>query len=125
MALGGLIQVSVTALVTSAVCLSLNLSLPEAIVYGFVFALSSTALVLRTLGERGELDAPHGRFIVGTLIFQDLCIVPMVLIVPLLANGLDKPETWQAILIALGKAVLVVTLLLPLPESSYPFFSVW
>ena len=45
-------------------------------------SLSSTALVLRTLGERGELDAPHGRFIVGTLIFQDLCIVPMVLIVP-------------------------------------------
>ena len=45
-------QVSVTALVTSAVCLSLDLSLPEAIVYGFVFALSSTALVLRTLGER-------------------------------------------------------------------------
>ena len=36
------------------------------------------------LAERRELDAPHGRFIVGTLIFQDLCVVPMVLIVPLL-----------------------------------------
>ncbi len=110
-ALGGLLQVSATAMAACAVSLSMNLSLPEAIVYGFVFALSSTALVLRTLGERGELDAPHGRFIVGTLIFQDLCIVPMVLIVPLLVGGLDKPETWQAILIALGKAALVVTLL--------------
>ena len=103
-ALGGLLQVSVTALVTSAVCLSLDLSLPESIVYGFVFALSSTALVLRTLGERGELDAPMAALLWALLIFQDLCIVPMVLIVPLLANGLDKPETWQAILIALGKA---------------------
>ena len=89
-ALGGLLQVGVTTMVTSLVCLGFDLSFPEAVVYGFVFALSSTALVLRTLGERGELDAPHGRFIVGTLIFQDLCIVPMVLIVPLLANGLDK-----------------------------------
>ena len=42
----------------------------ESITFGFVFALSSTALVLRTLSERNELDAPHGRFIVGTLIFQ-------------------------------------------------------
>ena len=54
--------------------------------YGFVFALSSTAIVLRALAERRELDAPHGRFIVGTLIFQDLCVVPMVLIVPLLGR---------------------------------------
>jgi CPA2 family monovalent cation:H+ antiporter-2 len=49
------------------------------IYYGFVFALSSTAIVLRALADRRELDAPHGRFIVGTLIFQDLCVVPMVL----------------------------------------------
>ena len=57
-ALGGLLQVSVTALVTSAVCLGLDLSLPEAIVYGFVFALSSTALVLRTLGGTGGTGRP-------------------------------------------------------------------
>ena len=56
--------------------------LGRGVFYGFVFALSSTAIVLRALAERRELDAPHGRFIVGTLIFQDLCVVPMVLIVP-------------------------------------------
>ena len=124
-ALGGLLQVSVTALVTSAVCLGLDLSLPEAIVYGFVFALSSTALVLRTLGERGELDAPHGRFIVGTLIFQDLCIVPMVLIVPLLSQGLTEPATWQAIGIALSKAALVVTLLFATSRKLVPILFRW
>ncbi len=124
-ALGGLLQVGVTTLVTSLICLSMDLSIPEAIVYGFVFALSSTALVLRTLGERGELDAPHGRFIVGTLIFQDLCIVPMVLIVPLLANGLDKPETWQAIMFALGKAALVVVLLFATSRKVIPYLFRW
>ncbi|MEC8355390.1 MAG: cation:proton antiporter, partial [Verrucomicrobiota bacterium] len=65
-ALGGLLQVSVTAAVTTGIALWLGCSLPESITYGFVFALSSTALVLRTLSERNELDAPHGRFIVGT-----------------------------------------------------------
>ena len=124
-ALGGLLQVGVTTLVTSLVCLSMDLSVPEAIVYGFVFALSSTALVLRTLGERGELDAPHGRFIVGTLIFQDLCIVPMVLIVPLLINGLDKPETWQAIMLALAKAALVVFLLFAISRKVIPHLFRW
>ena len=124
-ALGGLLQVGVTTIVTSLVCLGLDLSFPEAVVYGFVFALSSTALVLRTLGERSELDAPHGRFIVGTLIFQDLCIVPMVLIVPLLANGLDKPETWQAIIFALGKAALVVVLLFATSRKLIPYLFRW
>ena len=124
-ALGGLLQVGVTTIVTSLVCLGLDLSFPEAVVYGFVFALSSTALVLRTLGERGELDAPHGRFIVGTLIFQDLCIVPMVLIVPLLANGLDKPETWQAIMFALAKATLVVVLLFAVSRKVIPYLFHW
>lgn len=124
-ALGGLLQVGVTTLVTSLVCLSMDLSVPEAIVYGFVFALSSTALVLRTLGERAELDAPHGRFIVGTLIFQDLCIVPMVLIVPLLINGLDKPETWQAIMLALAKAALVVFLLFTISRKVIPHLFRW
>jgi CPA2 family monovalent cation:H+ antiporter-2 len=77
------------------------------------------------LGERGELDAPHGRFIVGTLIFQDLCIVPMVLIVPLLINGLDKPETWQAIMLALVKATLVVVLLFAVSRKVIPLLFRW
>ena len=94
-ALGGLIQVGCTAAIATGIALWFNRPLPESIVYGFVFALSSTALVLRTLNDRNELDAPHGRFIVGTLIFQDLCIVPMVLIVPLLSQGLENLAVWK------------------------------
>ena len=76
-------------------------------VIGFVVALSSTAVVLRGLSERQELDAPHGQFIVGTLIFQDLCVVPMVLMVPIL--GQPTPgEALSEIGQALGLASLMV-----------------
>ena len=119
-ALGGLLQVSATALVTTGVAVWLNVPTEEAIVYGFVFALSSTALVLRTLNERNELDAPHGRFIVGTLIFQDLCIVPMVLIIPILSQGLDNPDSWKQLGLAMGKAVIVVVALFVVSRKLVP-----
>jgi monovalent cation:H+ antiporter-2, CPA2 family len=113
-ALGGIIQVGLTTAVVAAVASWLGQPAGRSVFYGFVFALSSTAIVLRALGERRELDAPHGRFIVGTLIFQDLCVVPMVLIVPMLgettAGGGDMAK---AMGIALGKAaaVVIVTIL--------------
>ena len=86
-ALGGALQVASTCGLVAVGGWALGLEPGKAIFYGFVFTLSSTAIVLRALTERRELDAPHGRFIVGTLIFQDLCVVPMVLVVPLLAAG--------------------------------------
>ncbi len=107
-ALGGLIQVGLTTVVVAAVASQLGEPTGRSIFYGFVFALSSTAIVLRALTERRELDAPHGRFIVGTLIFQDLCVVPMVLIVPMLGEGLSASGSAARIGIALVKAAVVV-----------------
>src|SRR5882672_10464004 len=104
-ALGGLIQVGLTTAVTVAVAVALGQGVGAGVLYGFVFSLSSTAIVLRALSERQELDAPHGRFIVGTLIFQDLCVVPMVLIVPLLGAGGRAGGAALEIGLALGKAV--------------------
>ncbi|MGE5787194.1 MAG: cation:proton antiporter, partial [Myxococcales bacterium] len=96
-----------------------------AVLYGFVFALSSTAIVLRALSERQELDAPHGRFIVGTLIFQDLCVVPMVLVVPLLGRGGGASASALPILLALGKAALVVAAILSLARFVVPKVLGW
>ena len=124
-AIGGLLQVSATATITTLIALALNRTLPEAIVYGFVFALSSTALVLRTLNERNELDAPHGKFIVGTLIFQDLCIVPMVLIIPLLSQGLDNLSVWKEVGLAMGQAGLMVIGLFVCSRKLVPLFFKW
>ena len=107
-ALGGAVQVVVTTAVTAAIAVALGQSTGRGIFYGFVFALSSTAIVLRALAERRELDAPHGRFIVGTLIFQDLCVVPMVLIVPLLGPAAPAGGALTAVAVALGKAIVLV-----------------
>ncbi len=109
-ALGGIIQVGLTTAAVAFVASSLGQPGRRSIFYGFVFALSSTAIVLRALAERRELDAPHGRFIVGTLIFQDLCVVPMVLVVPMLGANAQGGGMALGIGLALGKAALVVVL---------------
>lgn len=107
-ALGGAVQVVATAGAAAGIALLLGESLPRAVFYGFVFAMSSTAIVLRALADRGESDAPHGRFIVGTLIFQDLCVVPMVLILPVLAVPRPAATVAVEVGLALGKAAGVV-----------------
>lgn len=107
-ALGGAIQVGLTTLVAVGIAMALGEPIQRGLFYGFVFALSSTAIVLRALTERRELDAPHGRFIVGTLIFQDLLVVPMVLIVPILAPGAGSGNPAHEIGMAMLKACGVV-----------------
>jgi CPA2 family monovalent cation:H+ antiporter-2 len=84
--LSGFIQVSlsiVTALAISRLC---GLPPNTGIFVGFLVALSSTAIVLRGLQQRGEVDTPHGRLILGILVFQDLAVVPMILLIPFLSG---------------------------------------
>jgi len=77
-----------------------------------LLTLSSTAIVLRSLQERAELSAPHGRLILGTLIFQDLMFVPMLLAIPLLAGtGADDTALSVMLLIFKGAALIAVSLL--------------
>ena len=84
---GGGIQVSLTIAATVGVLLLLHVPLREALFYGFLVSLSSTAVVLKILGDRGETDSPQGRISLGVLIFQDLAIVPMIAVVPVLADA--------------------------------------
>ncbi len=112
-AVGGLLQVGLTIAATAVAAVVLGESASRGLFFGFVMALSSTAIVLRALTERRETDAPHGRFIVGTLIFQDLCVVPMVLIVPMLGqSGTSSSGVAIAIAVALAKAAAVVALVI-------------
>jgi monovalent cation:H+ antiporter-2, CPA2 family len=73
--------------------------------FGFLAALSSTAIVLRILGDRAELHSPAGRVSLGILLFQDLCIVPFVLLTPFLAGHGDGASN---LLVTLLKAVGVI-----------------
>jgi CPA2 family monovalent cation:H+ antiporter-2 len=124
-ALGGALQVGLTTAAAAGIAVALGEPPGRGVFYGFVFALSSTAIVLRALAERRELDAPHGRFIVGTLIFQDLCVVPMVLIVPLLGVAGSAGGAFLGITLAMGKAAAVVVFVVALSRFIVPTILRW
>lgn len=124
-ALGGVLQVGLTILVVALTAVALGESVGRAVFWGFVVSLSSTAIVLRALADRRELDAPHGRFIVGTLIFQDLCVVPMLLIVPLLAGPTEPGAAFVAISFAMAKAAAVVVATILVARFVVPHFLDW
>jgi CPA2 family monovalent cation:H+ antiporter-2 len=56
---------------------------------GGLLAMSSTAILSKLLVERGELDAPHGREVMGVLLFQDLAVVPLLILIPALSSSVD------------------------------------
>ncbi len=84
--LGGGLQVITTTLAVVALFTLGDFSLNERIFFGCLIALSSTAIVLKMLSDRGQLDSPQGRFSIGVLLFQDFCIVPMIVFTPPLAG---------------------------------------
>jgi CPA2 family monovalent cation:H+ antiporter-2 len=84
--LGGSIQVGLTILVTALSSHFIGLSWTQAIFIGFLFSLSSTAIVLNLLQANEEITAPHGLLSVAILIYQDIIVVPMMLFVPILAG---------------------------------------
>ncbi len=87
---GGGVQVGLTTAVGAFLAHAAGIAWPKAVFLGMLLALSSTAIVIRLLAERGEVDTLYGRASVAILIFQDLCVVPMVLLVPFLAGGNDS-----------------------------------
>lgn len=105
---GGAIQVTLTTLGVFVAMKALGFGNGEAIFIGFVASLSSTAIALRMLQERAEVDTPHGRATVGITLFQDIIAVPMVLVVPLLAGGGGAIGNTLFLLIAKGALVILL-----------------
>jgi len=83
----GGIQIALTVLAVFLICVEMGMPTNQGIAFGLLIALSSTAIVLKMITDRAELDTTHGQICVGVLLFQDLCVVPMMLIIPLLAQG--------------------------------------
>lgn len=98
--LGGA-QVALTALLFTPIGHALGLAWPAALIVGFALAMSSTALVLQLLAERGELTTRHGRASFAILLFQDLSVIPLLALVPLLAPHTGEPHTWRDVLLPL------------------------
>ena len=84
---GGFSQVLLTLLATAAIAYPFLQRWNTSLFAGFLVALSSTAIVMKMLFDRGEIDSPHGRLSIGILIFQDLCVVPLILLIPILSGA--------------------------------------
>ncbi|MBN2225155.1 MAG: cation:proton antiporter [Deltaproteobacteria bacterium] len=84
--IGGSLQVFLTILVMGVLAKCTGMPPGKSIFFGFLFSLSSTAIILKLLQDRAEVDTPHGRIIIGILIYQDIIIVPMMLFTPILAG---------------------------------------
>jgi CPA2 family monovalent cation:H+ antiporter-2 len=116
---GGGLQVVATIAAIAGIALAFRTPPRLAIFFGALFALSSTAIVLKVYNDRGELDAPHGRVAVAILLFQDLCVVPLMLAAPLLAgSGATAATSVRTIVLSvIVVAVLIVGGRLVVPRA--------
>ncbi len=108
---GGSLQALLTTAFVTGVGRLLGLSLPAAVFTGFLITLSSTAIVLRILQEKGRMDSPFGRASAAILIFQDILVVPMMLLTPMLA-GRSKDIGHDLLVLALKMLLLVAVVYL-------------
>jgi CPA2 family monovalent cation:H+ antiporter-2 len=115
----GLAQVGLTILMATLGSLLLDWMLPNwwklewqtALALGGVMAMSSTAIVIKLVAERLELESAHGKRVVGILLFQDLAVVPLLVLIPALGSPPEKlaTELGMALLKAVGLLVLLLT----------------
>ena len=106
----GLLQVVISMALITALAMLFGIGWQLGIALGGVFAMSSTAVLTKLLAERMQLDSAHGREIMGVLLFQDLAVVPLLVLIP----SLTQPPEKLAILlgIALLKAIVVLAVIL-------------
>lgn len=120
----GVIQLIGTAVVAgSAAYLSkMALSPTTSFLFGFICALSSTAVVMKVLLDRGELDAVHGRILLPVLLIQDLSLIPIVSFIPVLQTG---PQSVAIVIVALIKAALLIPMVFIVATKLIPPLLAW
>ncbi|MDO7850983.1 cation:proton antiporter domain-containing protein [Hymenobacter convexus] len=104
---GGTLQVGLTVAVVAVLSLAAGSSVGTAVFWGFLLSLSSTAIVLKLMQERMEVDSMHGQIVLAILLFQDLVVVPMMLLIPLL-SGQTTGSPWLALGLMLVKIMAVL-----------------
>jgi CPA2 family monovalent cation:H+ antiporter-2 len=111
--IGGVVQVVLTVAIGSGAAFLFGLKATESIAFGAMISLSSTAVVLRMLMERAELEMPHGRNSLAVLLTQDMAVVPLAILMALLAGGGTASEVaWDVGKLLLMAAALVLGLFL-------------
>ena len=107
----GLGQMIFTTLVFMGLATLIGFDAKAALIIGGMAALSSTAIVIKQMSEKGTLNTTRAQMVVSILLFQDLAVVPFLILVPLLSDA-DQSSLWLAIVMALLKGALVVGILL-------------
>jgi CPA2 family monovalent cation:H+ antiporter-2 len=114
---GGSLQVGITTAITMGICVAFGVDWKTALFTGFLVALSSTAIVLKLLADNGTTATPSGKVTFGFLIFQDLAIVAMVLVVPMLGGD---SEGFGELGWAIAKAVGIIVVVLAAARTLMP-----
>lgn len=109
--IGGPLQVTLTFVATFFMSRYFDLSIARSIFMGFLVALSSTAIVLKLIQGKSEMDSAHGRSTLGILIFQDIIVVPMILITPILAGTSATLDGSLLILLAKGLGIILLVII--------------
>jgi CPA2 family monovalent cation:H+ antiporter-2 len=110
--LGGFLQVMLTTVSVLLIAMCFGASFEQGLFFGLVVAMSSTAIVFKVLSDRGEIDSPQGRLSAAILIFQDLSVVAIVLLLPMLGSrsNLSFADVVLNVLWALAVVALVIVL---------------
>ncbi len=108
--LGGSLQVLLTLLAVFVIARQIGQSFGESVFMGFLVSLSSTAIVLKLIQERAEVDSPYGQTALAILIFQDIIIAPMMLFTPLLSGATGNLGGSVLVLIAKGIGIIVLVI---------------
>ncbi|MEQ8926247.1 MAG: cation:proton antiporter [Fulvivirga sp.] len=116
--LGGAAQVILTIAVAGLIATYLGYGITKAVFIGFLFSLSSTAIVLNILQSRGDINSPNGKITLAILIFQDIIVVPMMLLAPIMAGKSDNVMLTLAILLL--KTLFVVGLVIIAARYVFP-----
>ena len=109
--LGGA-QVVVTTVLAAGIAIAAGLSPEIALLLGGAAAMSSTAVVLRELSAHGDINQPHGNSAVGVLLFQDLAVVPFLVLIPFMAGSTEIISTSRVLLAILQGFAAVAAVLL-------------
>ena len=110
----GALQVVVTLLLSALICMLFDMRWQGGVALGGVLAMSSTAVLTKLLTERLELDSKHGREVMGVLLFQDLAVVPLLILIPSFGQSPERMAVTMAL--AVLKAVVILSLVLYLGQ---------
>lgn len=108
MALGGSLQMALVAAPIAAALSYWGLNWRAVVLLSLALSFSSTVLVFKALAEWGQVNSPHGKRAISILLFQDMALVPLLLIIPLIAPSEGGPPTfWEIVLLPLASFALI------------------